>query len=77
MQAAIRAINTTAFDKAAELLQSGKDLLSENVWTTNYNLIFEINSKLTESYLITGKHQEGEQLFDYLKQKQQHKLKVK
>lgn len=57
---------STAYNQAAEYLQTGTRLMPSNSWRDHYELNFTIFKELSECEYLAGNHQRAEELFDHI-----------
>lgn len=66
LKAGIKAKNSTAYQPALEYLKTGLELLLENPWKNQYELIFNLNMEYVQCAYLTGKFDEAEERIEIM-----------
>ncbi|MCF8028634.1 MAG: diguanylate cyclase [Desulfobacteraceae bacterium] len=66
LKAGIKAKEATAYDTAANYLQTGTQLLPCDPWQARYRLTYELYTELMESSYLSRRFKEAESLFDVI-----------
>jgi len=66
LQAGVKARRSSAYESALGFLQVGRELLPDDVWQTNYKLIFELSSEYQQCSYLTGDHEQADAWTDTL-----------
>ena len=64
LQAGRKAKDSTAYEPAAQLFSQGIDLLTGNIWQSQYELSFSLYRELSECEYLCGNFEGAETLFD-------------
>ena len=68
LQAGVRAKEATAYDAARDYLVAGIDCLTGPIWTTTYNLSFELHKHLADTEYLMGCFEKSEELVEEILQ---------
>jgi diguanylate cyclase (GGDEF)-like protein len=66
LQAGMKAKDSTAYSAAARYLTVGRELLSETVWETEYDLAYALYKELMECQYLNRSFEEAERLFQII-----------
>lgn len=71
LQAAQKSINANAYDVALTFANKGFELLGEQPWNTNHGFAFYLCFLRYETYFLSSKYEEMDQLYELLREKAQ------
>ncbi|MEM7183829.1 MAG: AAA family ATPase [Spirochaetota bacterium] len=74
LKAGQKAKLSTAYESAINFLESGRELVKEEDWHKNYQLIFSLVKELSENYYLNGRYEEAEEIYPLLLKKANDEL---